>query len=89
MHKIIQYAKGVIPSIVTLSNERKENSILVIRPTANGFKLERLEVLTSFIDEMGEVTNTDNCLVFGSYPLKPKQVKTIIEDDDYIKFLKT
>jgi hypothetical protein len=88
--EILQAAKNLIPEIVKQSKELN-SEILVLLPTANGYSLQKLQTVNCYIDQEGNAIdlNPDKVLIFGSHSLKPNDVKNLINDTEYIEFLKS
>ena len=85
---MIHYAKQTISKIVELSNTLAKDEILILEQTATGFKLSKLQTIKAFINEDGNVVNPINFILLGSHPLKPNEVKRIIQDEEYFEYLK-
>ncbi len=77
---LIHGAKPLIPQIVEYSKRTAKGQILLAREVTPGNVFIH-HIFTSQIYVWPE------CMNFGSKPLKPMQVKQIIEDYEYLNYL--
>jgi hypothetical protein len=83
---LIQSAKQIIPQIVEQSAQLEKSEILVIHETPNGCTLAKLTELKTWIDQDGNAVTPANFIFLGSGPLRPRDVKRIIEDEEYFNY---
>lgn len=81
---LITYAKALIKDIVQKTSTLAANELLILR----GNELVIIQRIEAYITPEGEVIEIDdNCIQFGSLPLKPTQVKNIIMNEEQSEYL--
>lgn len=83
---LIQSAKQIIPQIVEQSAHLDKSEVLVLHETQNGCTLAKLTELKVWIDDQGNAVEPSRFIFLGSAPLKTRDVKRIIEDEEYFQY---
>lgn len=77
--ELLHYAKKNIQGIKTESKNILPDHNLVVYPSTLGPDLAQM--YPEWVNELPEKIN------FGSYPLNAKQIKNIIQDNEYLNFI--